>query len=422
MSFALVAGTLGCLALGSLVIALAARQQNELLGATWWTRAAIVLFVLLLLYTLPKLVQLINPEAVHFNLPFHVPSIGLAYSAFVLVVTLAAFSTGNNLLYLIFSLLLALLVVSALAARLNLTRLDLDLHPPKHLFAGEAATLEIIFTNRRRWLPAFALTVVLKDAEPKAEPRPLAFVAIVPPRAQALVRTTHTFHQRGVYALQNLLVVTRFPFGLVERSYALDSRGELVVYPKAPPLSHFEQSVPFAVGQLTSARKGNGSDLYAIRPYQAADHRHAIDWKATAKTSRLMVREFTREDDWRVTVIFDIRATVAERERFERAISLTASLLEHFIAEGAEVRLLIGQHDLGYGSSRAHWYSLLRELARLQPVDEEPEEWEALPDLAERLWQPASGEEFVVWLTSAAGSELPGGLRAKAQVIRLAEL
>lgn len=433
VSHALIAGTLACLALGSLLIALASRQQNAPQAATWWMRIAIAFFVLLLVYSLPKLAHLISPEVLPFNLPFHIPGIGIAFGAFVAVVALTAFSTGNNLLYLIFSLLLAMLVVSAVAARLNLTRLDLDLNPPKHLFAGEPVTLELLFTNRKRLLPAFSLMVVLKEPDASATWHELAFVAVVPPRAQARVRTTHTFTQRGVYQLQNLLVVTRFPFGLVERSYALDSSGELIVYPHVPALRQFEQNLPFALGQLESLRKGSGSDLYAIRPYQPADHRHAIDWKATAKTSRLMVREFTREDDWRVTVIFDVQATAAEHEKFERAISLTASLLEHFIAEGAEVRLLLGEQDLGYGSNRAHWYALLRALAQVPAPEEtveandeaaaaQPKQPPTDTNWRDQLWHASPGGEFRIWLTSASPPALPGTHHPGTHVIHFAEL
>ncbi|MBI1766130.1 MAG: DUF58 domain-containing protein [Acidobacteria bacterium] len=417
LSFAVVAGTLACLALGSLVIALTARQRGDLSWATGWMRAALGIFVLLVAYALPKLAQVVQPEALPFRAPFQLPGIGIAFGTFVIVVALTAFSTGNNLLYLIFSLLLATSVVSAVAARLNLTRLELDLKPPKHIFAGEPATLELTLTNRKRLLPSFSLLAVLQ--EPKADARELAFFAIVPPRARSQVRLTHTFARRGVYELQNLAVVTRFPFGFVERGYTLDSRGELVVYPALQPLREFEHSLPVALGQVESLRKGSGSDLYAIRQYRPADHRHTIDWKATAKTARLMVREFTREDDWRVTIHFDIRATVAESERFERAIALTASLLEYFIRAGAEVRLLIGAADFGYGSSRAHWYALLRELARLQVTEQAVAE----PAATTAEWTGAElRNEFRIWLTSAAPAMLPSGLGASTQMIHFDEL
>lgn len=417
LSFAMIAGTLACLALGALIIALAARQRGDLSGATWWMRAALGLFLLLVIYALPKLAQAVQPEALPFRVPFHVPGIGIAFGTFVLVVALTAFSTGNNLLYLIFSLLLATLVVSAVAARLNLTRLELEVTPPKHIFANEPAMLELTLTNRKRLLPSFSLLAVLQDSQ--AEARELAFFPIVPPRARAQARLTHTFARRGVYELQKLAVVTRFPFGFVERGYTLDSSGELVVYPAIQPLREFEQSLPFALGQVESLRKGNGSDLYAIRQYRPSDHRHAIDWKATAKTARLMVREFTREDDWRVTIHFDVQAPPAENERFERAIALCASLLEHFMTAGAEVRLLIGTADFGYGSSRAHWYALLRELARLQVSAEAALETGSEADEGAAAVPP---NELRIWLTSRPRSAVPSGLETSTQVLYFDEL
>lgn len=420
-SFALIAGTLACLALGSLMIALASRQRGELGWATWWMRAALGLFIFLVAYALPKLAQAVHPEALPFRVPFHVPGIGIAFGTFVLVVALTAFGTGNNLLYLIFSLLLATVIVSAVAARLNLTRLELELKPPKHIFANEPATLELTLTNRKRLLPSFSLLAVLQDT--KAEARELAFFPIVPPRARAQARLTHTFVRRGVYELQKLAVVTRFPFGFVERGYTLDSNGEIIVYPALQPLREFEKSLPFTLGQVESLRKGNGSDLYAIRQYRPADHRHTIDWKATAKTARLMVREFTREDDWRVTIHFDVQARAAESERFERAIALTASLLEHFITAGAEVRLLIGAADFGYGSSRAHWYALLRELARLQVAEEVgPEAAPQADEAAGGLETAAPRSEFRIWLTSTPRGAATSSLGPSTQVLYFDEL
>lgn len=429
VSFAFIAGTLSCLILSALVLALASRQRGDLPGATFWLRGALLLFVALVIYALPKLAQLVNPDALPFRLPLQTPGIGAFFGILVGVVAVFAFGTGNNLLYLIFSLLLATLIVSTIAARLNLTRLDLAVQPPKHLFADEPAVLELILSNRKRLLPTFSLTVAFGSLTAKSEGetklRELAFFPIIPPRAKARARAKHTFVQRGVYPLRNLAVLTRFPFGLWERGYTLDSDSEIIVYPRLLSPAEVEQTCPVALGQLESVRKGNGSDLYAIRPYQPADHRHAIDWKATAKTANLMVREFTRDDDWRLTVIFDVRATAAESERFERAISLTASLLEHFIALGAAVRLVVGETDCGYGSSRAHWYAMLRELARLQTVEESAQletAAESHAKLEQLLQQTLTGGEFSIWLTSAARTRAPAGLNHSTQVIHFAEL
>jgi uncharacterized protein (DUF58 family) len=86
-----------------------------------------------------------------------------------------------------------------------------------------------------------------------------------------------------------------------------------------------------------------------------------------------MVREFTRDDDWRVTIAFDSRVeqdfteTPDCADKFERGISFAASLINHFIDEGAEVRLLTGDHDSGFGIGRSHCFMLLRQLAPLAP-------------------------------------------------------
>ena len=114
--------------------------------------------------------------------------------------------------------------------------------------------------------------------------------------------------------------------------------------------------------------------LDAIRPYLASDHHHHIDWKATAKTSQMMIREFTREDDWRIIVIFDsqVDAGLANEkgfaEKFERAVTFAASLLSYFINLGGEVGLVTGDYDTGLGSGQSHLFQMLRQLAQLAPT------------------------------------------------------
>src|SRR5258706_10825454 len=58
-------------------------------------------------------------------------------------------------------------------------------------------------------------------------------------------------------------------------------------------------------GQIQSHARGSGDYLYAIRRYHPSDHMRYIDWKATAKSSTMMVREHMREDEWRLTIVFD---------------------------------------------------------------------------------------------------------------------
>ena len=100
-------------------------------------------------------------------------------------------------------------------------------------------------------------------------------------------------------------------------------------------------------GRMASVRRGAGHDLFSLRDYQPQDDLRHIDWKATARSRRLTVREFTSEDERRVTIVLDTRLPLDSaddlKQRFERGVVQTASLLKHFIDERGEVRLVLGK-------------------------------------------------------------------------------
>src|SRR6266700_3351965 len=74
-------------------------------------------------------------------------------------------------------------------------------------------------------------------------------------------------------------------------------------------------------------------------PEDSARH---VDWKATAKSGSLKVREFAREDERKLCIAFDNpeAGSISEKE-YERAVDLAASLAWHFSSEAAEVSYLI---------------------------------------------------------------------------------
>jgi uncharacterized protein (DUF58 family) len=62
-----------------------------------------------------------------------------------------------------------------------------------------------------------------------------------------------------------------------------------------------------AIPDLASdpSRKGAGTDFAGVRPYLFSDDYHRIDWKATARTSKLMTREYRPETDPPIILIVD---------------------------------------------------------------------------------------------------------------------
>ncbi len=440
--------------LGGMGFALWASQRGDLESVSFWTRISLVSFAVFLAYALWKLAHSLFVAGTAW-MPLHIPWLGVIFGLLVAIVAGAAFITGNNLFYLLLAVFSATLIVSMLANRLNLTRLWVDLNAPTHIFAAEPARLDITLTNFKRMLPAFSLTLAL-ERKGDDDGQVLACYTIVPPRSRACQQVSHTFTRRGVYALAQLALHTRFPFGLVERRLRLKQEGELIVYPPLKPLSEFATAPFWQSGWHESQQRGQGGDLYLIRPYQPADRRRAIDWKATAKTGQLMTRELTREEDWQVTIAFDATTPAANEEQFERGVNFTASLTDWLIAKGAAVRLLIAQPTTAgedsralsdYGAGRAHGLSLLAMLARVNmPAPMAANEPIAIPHWMARLgsalqqvelveehattnyeWLPLltdvrDGRSTLLLVTPIPRAHLPAWLTTTAQVFCFAEI
>jgi uncharacterized protein (DUF58 family) len=71
-----------------------------------------------------------------------------------------------------------------------------------------------------------------------------------------------------------------------------------------------------------------------------------VDWKATAKSGSLKVREFTREDERKLRIVFDNpQASALSGRDYESAVALAASLGWHFAGENAEVSFATQQYE-----------------------------------------------------------------------------
>ncbi len=429
LRFALISIMLTVVALGAALISAVAGQIGEYELQSLGSKAALGLALIIIIYVVPRLARGVRIEYLHSEYSIHIPNAGLIFCALILVVTILALSSGNNLLYLVLSVLLATMIVSWLASRLSLGRMSVSARFPDQIFAGEAASFEIVINNRKIALPAFSLAVAMLEKRASSaaqEMAEMAYFPVIPPRSHARLRTDHVFSNRGVYPIRGFVLGTRFPFGFVEQRRLIESPEEIVVFPQPQPIAEFDQLLPLTQGRVESQVKGSGSDLYAIRQYLASDHHHHIDWKATAKTTRLMVREFTRDDDLRVTIAFAPqvdRETAASPEfdrRFERAVVFAASLIKYFIDQGAEVRLLIDGDDSGYGMDQRHLFALLRRLAMVAPVTG-PDDADGRPSPA--FGAPAiSSDQCVVLITSVAGLSPAREISPATHVIKFEEL
>jgi len=423
--------TLVLLGIVAALVSVLARRSSEFGLATVASVLSLVLAGLIIVLVVPPLARSARFEVMRLDLPFEVTTGGSIFLIVAAIVAFAAWNTGNNLLFMVFSLLVSTLFVGWMSARASLRDLIVSARFPDHIFAGEPAPVIVTLKNMKRLFPSLSTLVEARgphgDSKRKRrsfQKRALAYFSYVPHNAAAEQRVEQLFPERGHVLINGFELSTRFPFGFLRRRRRLRARNvDLIVYPKPEPIGDELHLLPMSGGRIAAMRRGAGQDLFSLRDYQPQDDLRHIDWKATARARRLTVREFTSEDERRVTVVLDTRQMADNSqgkfsERFERGVTLAASLVKHFIDERAEVRLLLGAQTEKYGSGLEHLHDCLRRLALVAPKEESADFVTQISDLDAVVHLSATREgNYSILVTFADPGSIPARLWRSAHVI-----
>jgi uncharacterized protein (DUF58 family) len=421
--------------LAAALVSILARQTDNSTLAAAAAILSLVIALLMLVFIVPRLAKSARLEVMRLDLPLEITTGGGIFLLILGVVGFAAWNTGNNLLFLVFSLLCSTLFVGGAAARASLRDLIVSARFPDHIFAADPAPVIVTLRNAKRFLPSFSILVAARGPSDSTQQkrkrrssrfskRPLAYFTYVPHHAAAEQRVEQLFPRRGHVLITGFELSTLFPFGFFRFRRRLRARDvDIVVYPKPEAISDELHLLPTFAGRMVSPRRGTGQDLFSLRDYQPQDDLRHIDWKATARSRNLTVREFTAEDERRITIILDINETEdsdAEEfnARFEHGVIQAASLLKHFIDERAEVRLMLGA-DLGpYGTGVNHLYTCLRRLALVQArTNDKAEVLSSLATVEQK--QNVLNEDYAIILTAAEPGSIPAQIWRASFVIHI---
>ncbi|HEX4487799.1 MAG TPA: DUF58 domain-containing protein [Terriglobales bacterium] len=391
-------------AFGAALFSTVTRESGHLWATLILSSIALVLATLVGVTTVPYLTQRVAAARVREALDYEVTRAGMVYAALVIVIGVAALNTGNNLLYIIVAAMLAAIIVSGIASAIVLRDLQLEVRLPEHVFAGRTTTGKFEVRNPRKRLPSFSVSVVSlqknksekhwslertafgfppgrpeKDqwlrtpdwrvrriaAKPPAADifQGAAYFPYIPPKSEQRADLQLCFEKRGLYQQDSFGLRTRFPFAFLSKTRRVPLQREITVFPRIEPTDQFFQILPLITGEMESFLRGRGHDLYRIREYTSEDSARHVDWKATAKSGMLKVREFTREDERKLRIVFDNpSAGQVSEKQYEDALGLAASLAWHFAGENADLSFAAQ----GY-SGAPDVYRFLTHLAGLQP-------------------------------------------------------
>lgn len=292
-----------------------------------------------------------------------VTRLGLLFTLTCVLVSLAAFVSANNLLFLILALLLATWLVSGFIGRLSLAGLELDFLLPEHLCAGRKLMGRVVIGNTKRWMPSFSIHVAGSSDSGLSQP---LYFPVIPGRARIEAPVELFFARRGAYRQNSFRFSTRFPFGFAERRIQVRLLRDIIVYPSIDPQLGFEDLLISLQGEIASFYRGQGNDFYRIRPYEALESAHHVDWKATAHTGDLQVREFSREREQAVAFFLDLDTPAAQAAWFESAVDRCAFLSWNLSQRGSRIRFCTQEVDWQL-PEEADVYTILRYLATVSP-------------------------------------------------------
>lgn len=225
-------------------------------------------------------------------------------------------------------------------------------------------------------------------------------------------------HHRGEFPWGDIQIRQLGTWGLAWREWKVPARQTVAVYPDLIGLRSL--SIRLAIentGTMRQARRlGQGTEFTELREYSTGDDTRLIDWKATARRARPVIRVLEPEKEQTLIILLDrgrlMTAQVQGMKRFDWGLNSTLSLALAGLSRGDRVGVGVfdkeivtwipperGQHQLP---------KLLERLTPIQPVLLEPDYFGAVT----RLVRQQSRRALVVILTDVVDSTASAELLA----------
>jgi uncharacterized protein (DUF58 family) len=232
---------------------------------------------------------------------------------------------------------LALLALTALDGLLAPRLVDIKLAAPTDIEVGQSASVSIHAEFSRpvgRHGPRAALAF-----DPRLGDRGRLELTMVPgsPTDTCHGAVDLVPNRRGTAALDALWLRWSGPLGLAQRVAHRTLDRPVRVWPdlspvRSPVLQTFLRDAQF--GLIARRIRGEGTQFEALSEYEAGMDRRRIDWKASARHTRLYARENESERDNQIVFAFDCGQAMCEPvdglPRIDRAVS--AALMAAYVA------------------------------------------------------------------------------------------
>lgn len=203
---------------------------------------------------------------------------------------------------------------------------------------------------------------------------------VVPAKGQTQAATTICPRRRGRFEVSEVTVRVDGPLGLAARQRQMRLPAVLAVHPRYRSAAEAELRINRArlldVGLRSAAGRGGATEFDALRDYTVDDEARRIDWAATARAGRAIVRTYRAERNQTVLCLLDNGRTMAAQvdgvPRVEHAMDAVMMLTHVASRLGDRAGLLAFDRDVravvGPRHGAGQLTRVIEALYQLEPV------------------------------------------------------
>jgi uncharacterized protein (DUF58 family) len=315
-----------------------------------------------------------------------------------------------NLLLVLAGMMMGLLFFHWQALVISLRGLKLQRKAPQAVCAGDLLAISLRLSNTRSRFGSWAITVeeqIQRESDASGSNRnhnhrqyrqnhvKPVYPSVFFPYVSAGEERTGTYRgrlvERGRYRLGPMRISTQFPFGLFSRKLTIGRSDTLYVYPRLGRLTRgwlARHRKALAGADRRQRRPGPEGDFYGVREWRSGDSLRLIHWRSSARTGKLVVRQFEQPHNRDAAILLDPwlpeQASDVQRDNVELAISFAATVLSDLCRQGGGM-VHLGVFDqaprcLGGTASTGMVQDMMKTLALIEPRSEDH-----LPALVEHV-------------------------------------
>ncbi|GAB6071754.1 hypothetical protein JCM14244_01310 [Venenivibrio stagnispumantis] len=243
------------------------------------------------------------------------------------------------------------MLIAGIFGKRNIEKIDIQMIFPQEIYKNKETFIKVKLYNEKKLMPAFLIKIILPEYNiekliPFFEKEKEIFINIIP-------------EKRGINKISEIYISSVFPFNFFIRSRKIDKEFEFIAFPEPKKCNIYQLGGKKDKGEITNDRIGFEGDFISIKDYIEGTPMKYIDFKSTAKTDKLKVKELSSLENQPIFIDFD----KLQLKDMEYKINCVAFIVIESIKNNIPVGIKINGKSYKPDISYKHKINILTELA-----------------------------------------------------------